>query len=146
MYIFFVIAILLGVSVDVVTNNTQHYVSTQDAASAVASAQAMGVLANAAALYQQAHPGTSGKVDASSLGVPAWFTVAPSSGAVLQAGLCYVYLMPASTAEAARLTQELTRRGFVAGIAQGSTLVAPGGASITTAPSTIPTGAVAIVQ
>lgn len=146
MYIFLVIAILLGVSVNVVTDNTQHYVATHDAANATASAQAMGVLANAAALYQQAHPGVTGKVDASMLGVPSWFTVSASSGAVLQAGLCYVYLTPASAAEAARLTAELTRRGFVAGIAQGSALYAPGGAAVTSAPSTIPAGAVALVQ
>lgn len=146
MYLIYVVFIAIGILLGLTGSNTQSIIAMQTASTTVSNAQAMGVLASGAVTYLQMHPGTTGNVPASSMPLPAWFTTPANGGAVYQGGLSYVYLVPETPAAGALLATELANRGFSSGIANNGALFSPGGAAVVAAPTSLPAGAVVLIQ
>lgn len=146
MWILFAVILAIGGLLETAYVNTSHYVATATKARAYDDATSLGVIAQAVDTYRRANPSVTGKVPATSLPVPAWYHPPATAGVVFSGGFAYVYLAADTQQRAGRLAATLTDRGFVAGIATSGSLRAPGGASVATAPTTLPAGSVAIVQ
>lgn len=135
-------ALIIGIG----TATTSNLIELQTNGSVAASADAIGIVAASAKAYQQVNPGASGNVPSPNLSVPPWFSPPMTSGAVFQGGMAYVYAVPSDAQTATRMVEELASRGFVAGLARAGTLQTANGLVVVSAPSTLPAGAVVIVQ